>query len=137
MNHALSLTFNLTAALFLLVWSPFFILSIVDLGQNHWRQPGLKGVNFSLRCTLLLIGSAKPVIYVICLEKFRNALKCAALFGGEKDKKGISSSSCGGRSTTDADSTRNTKVANVSEKCLMLLESSNRPLTSIMRTTEC
>ena len=75
MNKVLSRTFNLTAILFLLVWAPFFTLSILDLKYNIMRQAGIEGVNFGLRCTLLILGSAKPVLYMLCLKKFRMAIR--------------------------------------------------------------
>ena len=75
MNKVLSRTFNLTVILFLLVWAPFFTLSILDLKYNIMRQAGIEGVNFGLRCTLLILGSAKPVLYMICLKKFRMAIR--------------------------------------------------------------
>lgn len=89
LNHALSLTFNLTAGLFLAIWSPFFILSVTDLVENMLKKKGLTGANFTLRCTLLILGSAKPIIYIICLEKFRRAFKCC--YGPGKRLKGSTS----------------------------------------------
>ena len=85
MNKALSRTFNLTAILFLLVWAPFFILTILDMEYNFIGQPGLQEVNFSLRCTLLILGSAKPVIYMICLKKFRMAIRYTSIRGVLKE----------------------------------------------------
>ena len=81
MNKALSRTFNLTAILFLLVWAPFFILTILDMEYNFIGQPELQEVNFSLRCTLLILGSAKPVIYMICLKNFRMAIRYTSIRG--------------------------------------------------------
>ena len=74
MNKALSRTLSLTAILFLQVRTPFFILTILDLKYNIVGQAALQGVNFGLRCTLML-GSAKPVFYIICLEKFRMTIR--------------------------------------------------------------
>ena len=79
MSKALSRTFNLTGLLFLLVWSPFFILTILDLKYNIIGQAGLQEVNFSLRCTLLIVGSAKPVFYMICLKRFRTAFRYTSI----------------------------------------------------------
>ena len=79
MSKALSRTFNLTGILFLLVWSPFFILTILDMKFNIIGQAGLQEVNFSLRCTLLILGSAKPVLYMICLKRFRTAFRYTSI----------------------------------------------------------
>lgn len=81
MNNKLALTFNLTGALFMVVWTPFFILSLVDLRTGLVYTKAYTDMNFSMRCTLLLLGSAKPMIYVICLDKFRNSLKCGLAVG--------------------------------------------------------
>ena len=75
----MSRTFNLTGLLFLLVWSPFFILTILDLKYSIIGQAGLQEVNFSLRCTLLIVGSAKPVFYMICLKRFRTAFRYTSI----------------------------------------------------------
>ena len=80
MNHALSMTFNLTAGFFLAVWSPFFILSVLDLTDNILGRKDLKSLNFTLRCTLVVIGGLKPILYMICLEKFRNAIQFKRFF---------------------------------------------------------
>ena len=80
MNHALSMTFNLTAGFFLAVWSPFFILSVLDLTDNILGRKDLKSLNFTLRCTLVVIGGLKPILYMICLEKFRNAINFKRFF---------------------------------------------------------
>ena len=80
MNHALSMTFNLTAGFFLAVWSPFFILSVLDLTDNILGRKDLKSLNFTLRCTLVVIGGLKPILYMICLEKFRNAINFKHFF---------------------------------------------------------
>ena len=119
MNHALTLTFNVTAAFFLAVWSPFFILSILDLKENILGRKDLSSMNFSLRCTLLVIGGAKPIIYVICLEKFRNALKCTGLFGGVRTHEGNTSLEETGPQTV-TDKTITTGVAIVGLKNLEL-----------------
>ena len=79
MSKALSRTFNLMGILFLLVWSPFFILTILDMEFNIIGQAGLQEVNFSLRCTLLILGSAKPVLYMICLKRFRTAFRYTSI----------------------------------------------------------
>jgi hypothetical protein len=72
MHHKLALTFNLTGALFLAIWTPFFVLSLVDLSHDLLNTEESRNVNFALRCTLLILGSAKPLIYIVCLDKFRN-----------------------------------------------------------------
>lgn len=71
MNNKLALTFNLTGALFMVIWTPFFILSLVELNNN--LLDGNVHIYFTLRCTLLILGSAKPIIYIICLDKFRHS----------------------------------------------------------------
>lgn len=71
MNNKLALTFNTTGALFLVIWTPFFILSLLDV--TNLLNKNEHHLNFSLRCTLLILGSAKPVIYLIFLDKFRNS----------------------------------------------------------------
>lgn len=76
LNNKLALTFNLTGALFMAIWTPFFVLSIVDLTSGLLNSKDHKNVNFSLRCTLLILGSSKPFIYLICLDKFRNSFRC-------------------------------------------------------------
>lgn len=77
LSSKLALTFNLTAALFMFVWTPFFVLSLVDLRRKPITMTATYTItNFSLRCTLLILGSAKPLIYMICLDKFRNSLRC-------------------------------------------------------------
>ncbi|XP_052817950.1 uncharacterized protein LOC128243969 [Mya arenaria] len=76
MSHQLALTFNLTAALFMLIWTPFFILSIVDIQTGLINSNHHVNMNFTLRCTLLIFGSAKPLIYIICIAKFRRSLRC-------------------------------------------------------------
>ena len=48
---------------------------------NFIGQPELQEVNFSLRCTLLILGSAKPVIYIISLKKFRMAIRYTSIRG--------------------------------------------------------
>lgn len=74
MNNKIALTFNMTGVLFMVIWTPFYILSVLDvtdlLNKNEHH------LTFSLRCTLLILGSAKPVIYAIFLDKFRNYFSC-------------------------------------------------------------
>lgn len=76
LTSKLALTFNLTAALFMLVWTPFFVLSLLDLQYRGSPTGPYINTHFSLRCTLLIIGSGKPLIYYICLEKFRKSFRC-------------------------------------------------------------
>lgn len=98
MSSKLALTFNLTAALFMLVWTPFFVLSLVDLKYRASNSAPYINANFSLRCTLLILGSAKPLIYFACLDKFRSSFRCG--FANEKPEIGeISYSSSRSRET--------------------------------------
>lgn len=71
MQHQLALTFNLTAMFHFLVWTPFYILSILDLQYTIGGTATFRDINFSLRCTVLLLGTFKPIIYFIGLNKFR------------------------------------------------------------------
>lgn len=73
MNQQLSTTFNLTGVVFLVIWSPFFSLALIDLYRDLLGDKELVNMNFTLRCTLLVIGSGKPLIYLMSLTKFRNA----------------------------------------------------------------
>lgn len=82
MNRRIALTFNLTGALFMLIWTPFFILSLLDVFSISKTN---KGINFSLRCTLLILGSAKPLIYMICLDKFRHSFSCSTYAQSKTD----------------------------------------------------
>ena len=79
MSSKLAITFNLTAALFMFVWTPFFVLSLVDLRFGPAQSSSYINTNFSLRCTLLILGSAKPLIYFACLDRFRNSFKCGLM----------------------------------------------------------
>ncbi|XP_052809199.1 mesotocin receptor-like [Mya arenaria] len=73
LNQQISQTFNMTGLLFMVIWTPFFILSILDLHVNLLGRNDLKDINFTLRCTLLVLGSGKPLIYLVSLKKFRSA----------------------------------------------------------------
>jgi hypothetical protein len=73
MNHKLAFMFNLTGALFLAIWTPFFVLTLVDLNDDLVKTEEIENVNFALRCSLLILGSAKPLIYIVYLDKFRNS----------------------------------------------------------------
>ncbi|KAL4234243.1 hypothetical protein ACF0H5_005893 [Mactra antiquata] len=79
MNSRLALTFNLTGAMFMAIWTPFFVLTLLDLKNGLLDNKNMVHENFSLRCTLLILGSAKPLIYLVCLDKFRNNFCCAQL----------------------------------------------------------
>jgi hypothetical protein len=74
-NQRVSMTFNLTTAMFLVIWTPFFLLAVLDLRTKLFYNSALRNMNFSLRCTLLLLGNAKPLIYYVCLDKFRRGVK--------------------------------------------------------------
>lgn len=76
MNQQLSRVFGLTAIMFLLIWSPFYVLSILDLEMVLRGRPELTDMNLSLRCTLLVAGSGKPLIYIATLQRYRQAMKC-------------------------------------------------------------
>ena len=134
MNHDLSLTFNLTAAMFLVVWSPFFILSMVDLVSDMVNRKHNRSVNFGLRCTLLIIGSAKPVIYIICLRRFRDAWRCLGLSGDAAEAG--TSSAVDQDTMTENKNTKSTKVAQISEKNVFL-QDENRVFSPVFSTTQC
>lgn len=74
MNKQLATTFNLTGVVFLVIWAPFFSLALIDLYRDLSGNKDLVHMNFSLRCTLLVIGSGKPLIYLMSLTKFRTAV---------------------------------------------------------------
>ena len=74
MYRQLSNVFNMTALLFLIIWTPFFIMSVIDLKTNLLGDKTLTHLNFSFRCTLLVAGSGKPLVYMIALRKFRAAM---------------------------------------------------------------
>ena len=133
MNADLSLTFNLTAAMFLAVWSPFFILSMVDLISDMVARKDLRQVNFALRCTLLIIGSAKPAIYLICLKRFRDAWKCIGLFGGSG-----SGSSTMSTEKTENNRTKSTKALQpISGSSFVLGNQVQQPLDLVLSSTQC
>ena len=88
MKSQLSLSFNLTATFFIVIWTPFFLLSVMDLTLNLLQRKDLVHVNVTLRCTILILGSAKPFIYIASLEKFR---ACFSLEGGADAPKTTSS----------------------------------------------
>lgn len=70
----ITVALNFTGIIFLLIWSPFFILSILDLQYNLANNYSLINMNITLRCTLLLLGSLKPIIYVVTIERFKEIL---------------------------------------------------------------
>lgn len=74
MNRQLSRVFNMTAVWFMLIWTPFFIMSVLDLNLNLIGKKELTHLNFSFRCTLLVIGAGKPLIYILNLKRFRAAM---------------------------------------------------------------
>ncbi|KAH3735143.1 hypothetical protein DPMN_041604 [Dreissena polymorpha] len=76
MNSRLALTFNLTGALFMAIWTPFFVLSLLDIKSDLLDSKHHANMNFSLRCNLLILGGAKPFIYLVCLDKFRKSFNC-------------------------------------------------------------
>lgn len=136
MNHALSWTFNLTAALFLAVWSPFFILSIVDLNDKMVARKDLIPMNFSLRCTLLIFGSAKPVIYFLCLRRFREAVKCASMSAGRQNGNGNSSSE-DKLNTDEVHSTKASKILHISEQNVYATEELDSVQSKFCDSTQC
>ena len=75
MSSKLAITFNPTATLFMCVWTPFFVISLVDLRFGPTQSALYSNTNFSLRCTFLILGSGKPLIYFACLDKFRNSFR--------------------------------------------------------------
>ena len=132
MNATLSLTFNLTAAMFLAVWSPFFILSMVDLVSDLVGRRVLRPVNFGLRCTLLIIGSAKPMVYLICLKRFRDAWKCIGLFGGTVEPSSESS-------TVKPEDVKfkSTKIIQLTSTSQTVLRDHDKKVDSVLSFTNC
>lgn len=75
MSRQITMAFGLTTALFLLVWSPFFLISVLNVKFKIVEVMQKKNINFSLRCILLIIGSFKPVIYYVSMDRFRQFVK--------------------------------------------------------------
>lgn len=76
MNRRLSIVFGLTALLFLCIWTPFYVLSIFDLKYALRGRPELLEINMTFRCTLLVVGSGKPIVYLTTMQRYRDAMFC-------------------------------------------------------------
>lgn len=75
MTLQLTVSMIVSTAIFLLIWSPFFILGMLDNWLNLLYDKSLRDLNFTLRCTLLLFGSLKSVVYLVINEKMRSKMK--------------------------------------------------------------
>ena len=109
MSQQLSMTFNLLGLLYVVIWTPFFVMSLLDLQMPLLINRNFMDLNFTLRCTLLVLGSGKPLIYLVYLPKFRQELcrlltKTKPSIGRYVTKEYSISKSTGVKETTTANS---------------------------------